>query len=171
MPEQETQQLIEKLQVLEKRLLLFEAHDHFMIGGAPLRLKNLTNYGLQQVTAFLPDTEAGANARYDSFFTAEFDLEVISGQVSYRTNAGAAATVNVYKLTTGQTRAQAITAGTKVFDSTFDLNTTAQTPVRQLATTTKINRILKQGDRLALVDTGTVSSCNHLIVTVHYLPL
>src|SRR3990167_10438720 len=100
MPEQETQQLIEKLQVLEKRLLLFEAHDHFMIGGAPLRLKNLTNYGLQQVTAFLPDTEAGANARYDSFFTAEFDLEVISGQVSYRTNAGAAATVNVYKLTT-----------------------------------------------------------------------
>src|SRR3990167_3117209 len=167
MTEQELQQFIEKLQALEKRLLLFEAHDHFISGGAPIQLKNLPFYGYHHANVTLKDTEGGANAKYDSFFVADFDLEVIAAEVSFRTAAGAVATLDIYKLTTGQARASGIT----VLSSTIDLNGTAQTPVRRTPTTIRFNRILKQGDRLALVDSGTVSSVNHLVVSVYFLPL
>lgn len=167
MSEEELQKFIEELTELKKDYLLFKNHDHYINGGAPVRLRNLPNYGFHQVTAFLPDSEAGSSARYDTFFVADFDLEVMAIEVSFRTAAGAVATLDIYKLTTGQARA----SGTTILSSTINLNGTAQTPVRRTTTATRINRILKRGDRLALVDSGTISSVNHLTVSVYFLPL
>src|SRR3990167_10421469 len=160
---------MDKIQALEKRLLLFEAHDHFISGGAPIQLKQLPFYGLHSVSITEKDTEAGSSASYDTFFVADYDLEIIAAEESHRT-AGTdpgAVTLDIYKLTTGQVRASGVT----VLSGTFNLKSTAQTPVRKTATTTKANRILKQGDRLALVDAGTLTSVNHMTLTIYFLPL
>ena len=169
MTEQESQQFIEKLQALEKRLLLFEAHDHFISGGAPIQLKQLPFYGLHQVSVTLEGTAPATAANFDTFFTAEYDLEVIAASESHRvagTNAGAV-TLDVEKLTS----AQASGAGASVLSTTFNLKSTAETPVRVTATTTKANRILKRGDRLSLKDSGTLTDLGHMTVTIYFLPL
>lgn len=162
--EQELQQQIDDL---KKRLLLFEAHDHFITGGAPISLKNLPFYGFHQAVINLTNLEPQTALNYGIFFIADFDLEIIAAQASYKAAAGSVAAVDIYKLTTGQAKASGVT----VLTGTFDLNTTVETPIRKTATTTRANRILKQGDRLALIESGTLTSLNNLTVIVYYLPL
>ena len=122
------QDLLDRFEKSEKRFNLFLSHDHFMTGGAPLLLKNLPNYGLHQQTINLKTSEAAANDNYDTFFIADFDLEIISAEESHTTagsDAGAV-TLYVFKLTTGQLLAD----GVSVLSTTFNLKSkkTASAP-------------------------------------------
>ena len=168
MPE-ELQDLIERINKLEKRLVLFEAHDHYLTGGSPLYLKNLANYGLQEASITLVGTEPASAANFDTFFVAEFDLEIIAASESLRVagNDAGAVTLDIEKLTSGQ----ASGAGVSVLSTTFNLKSTAETPVRVTATTTKVDRILKRGDRLSLKDTGTLTNLAHMTLSIFFLPL
>ena len=175
MTPEELQNSIEELQnkvvQLEKRQINFEAHDHYITGGAPLRLKGLLNFGLQSIVINLFNTmPVSPNiGNYDTIFVSDFDMEVVSVSVSMRQKGTDTPTMDIYKLTTGQARASGVT----ILSSVFDIGSTAtdQTPVRKAATATKANRILKRGDRLALVDIGTLTSVNQLTICIYYLPL
>ena len=166
--ELELQNIKNELEDLKKDLALFKEHDHFLGGGAPLSLKNLPFYGLHHAQANLYATAAATSTNYDSFFNADFDLEIIAVEESHR-QAGTdlPVTLDIYKLTTGQ----ALGSGVTVLSTTFNLASTAETPVRVTPTTTRSNRILKRGDRLGMVLSGTPTSVNQLTVNVYFLPL
>ena len=163
MPEQELQK---QLDSLRSDLDTFKKHKHFF-DGEKLDLRNHLSFGYDQVSKTLESGDAAITTRYGRFFTADFDIEFISAEETHQTAAGSADTLDIYKLTSGQ----ATSVGVSVLASTFTVNSTANTPVRRAATTVRNNRVLKRGDGLALITSGTFASLDTLTISVYYLPL
>lgn len=163
MPEEQIQNQIDALRT---DLDSFKKHEHFF-SGEKLNLKNHLSFGYHQVSKTLDSIDASTAARYGRFFTADQDIEIFAAEETHQVAAGTTDTLDIYKLTSGQ----ATSAGVSVLASTFTLNSTANTPVRRAATTTLTNRILKRGDGLALIPSGTMASLDTLSITVYYLPL
>lgn len=160
MPEQELQNQIDMLRND------FESHDH-LFEGKKLNLRNHLSFGYHQVSKTLESGDASITTRYGRFFNTDFDIEIISAEETHQAAAGSADTLDIYKLTSGQ----ATSAGVSVLASVFTVNSTANTPVRRDATTVRNNRILKRGDGLAFITSGTFASLDTLTITVYYLPL
>lgn len=116
------------------------------------------------VSVVVQDTSAATAANYGVFFIAPFSCEIIEAWESHKTagSDASAVTLDIEKLTTGQ----ALDAGVSTLGGTFNLKGTANTPARQKATTTDLNRALKPVDRLALKDSGTLTAVAHVCVTV-----
>ena len=116
------------------------------------------------VSAVVQDTSAATAANYGVFFIAPFSCEVIETWESHKTagsDAGAV-TLDIEKLTS----AQALDDGVSMLTSTFNLKSTANTPVRVKSTTTVLNQFIEPGHRLALKDSGTLTAVAHVCVTV-----
>jgi len=103
---------------------------------------------------------------YGVFFTAFYPLVItrVSETHAVAGTDGGAVTLDVEKLTA----TQASGAGTSVLDSTFNLKSTADTPVFGLPSKTVASKNLFRGDRLGLVATGTLTSLEDVVVTIEY---
>lgn len=114
------------------------------------------------VSTTLDGAAAATAANYGAFFTAPYSCQVIEAWASWATAGGSAPTLTIEKLDSGQ----ATGAGVPVLSSTWNMGGTADDPIRVRATGVTEDRYLSPGDRLALVDSGTLTSVAHLTVTV-----
>ena len=78
------------------------------------------------------------------------------------TNAGAV-TMDVVKLTSGQ----AVASGVSILTAEFDMKSTANTPVQKQGKDLANTRQLKNGERLALDFTGTLTDLAGVQVTLY----
>lgn len=119
------------------------------------------------VTHYISDGATATN--YDVFFTAIWPCEVLAVAETHRVAGtdGSDVTLNIEKLESGE----ALDAGDTILQTGFNLKSTANTPVIKTGkdlTFTPGARTLVQGDRLALLDTGTLTSVAGVQVTVYF---
>lgn len=113
----------------------------------------------------LVGADAATAANYSVFFTAPHTLNIVRVIVNY-TAASSSGTLQIEALPDGT----APGAGTNILASTIDLASTANTNIernnignKELAVTR-----LNQGERLALVDGGTLTGLTDLNVTIYF---
>lgn len=113
----------------------------------------------------LPGTTAQTAANYGHFFTAINPCEVlvVSEVHTVAGSDGGAVTLDIEKCT-GTT---AIGSGTSILASTFNLKSTAYTPVRKSGTGLSSARQLEAGDRLAWKTSGTLTALQGVQVTLY----
>lgn len=116
------------------------------------------------VSTVVQDTSAATAANYGVFFTAPFACELMEAWETHKTlgTNGSAVTLALEKLEAGE----ALGSGVDMLDSTFNLKGTINTPQRVRSTTTRVNRVLSPGERVALKDTGTLTDVAHVQVTL-----
>lgn len=122
--------------------------------------------GLFLVSAVLAGTSPQTAGNYGTFFIAPFKCKVLSIRESHGV-ASSSGTVQVEKLTSGQNK----DAGTDLCSSTISTSATADTPVSGTLTTTAASLELAAGNRLGLVNGGTLTSSEELCVTVEIAPI
>lgn len=131
---------------------------------------NLTNAGVKMANTFIiPITLDGATAataaNYGVFFIAPFACEVVSVRENHTTagNDAGAVTLDIEKLT----GTQASGAGVAVLGATkINLKGTAETVQAPALTATGANKQLAIGDKLNLLDAGTLTTLAGVSVTV-----
>ena len=99
------------------------------------------------------------------FFIARHPMEVMwvaESHIVTGTNAGAV-TMDVVKLTSGQ----AVASGVSILTAEFDMKSTANTPVQKQGKDLANTRQLKNGERLALDFTGTLTDLAGVQVTLY----
>jgi len=129
----------------------------------PRTIQAINTRVVYPVTVNLFGTNAATAANYDVFFTADTSCQVVSISETHRvlgTDAGAV-TLNVEKLTSGQT----LGAGVNILTTALSLKTTINIPQYGVLANGS-GRVLNKGDRLALVDSGTLTAVAGLVVTV-----
>lgn len=117
------------------------------------------------ITVNLTGVLAQTSGYYGAFFTARHPFEVLRAS-EVHTVAGSdagAVSVDIEKVE-GTT---AIGSGTSVLASTFDLKSTANTVVYKEAYNLSSARILKEGDRLALKVSGTLTDLQGVQITLY----
>ena len=62
----------------------------------------------------------------------------------------------------------AIASGVTLLTSTFNLKSTANTPVYKEGQDLSANRKLKEGDRIGLITSGTLTSLTDVQITIYY---
>jgi hypothetical protein len=99
------------------------------------------------------------------FFIARQPCEVLwvaESHIVAGTDAGSV-TMDIVKLTSGQ----AVASGVSILTTEFDMKSTANTPVQKEGKDLSANRQLKNGDRLALDFTGTLTDLAGVQVTLY----
>lgn len=121
----------------------------------------------EYINVFLPGTSAATAGNYNAFFIARYPLEVMRISVAFSA-ASTSGTLHVERLT-GTT---ANGAGSNITGSTFDLSATvgANTVVYKQGINLTDASVLQEGDRLSLVDGGTLTNLQNLIVTIYFKP-
>lgn len=122
--------------------------------------------GFFLVSAVLAGTTPQTAGNYGTFFIAPFKCKVLSVRESHGV-ASSSGTVQVEKLTSGQNK----DAGTDLLSSAISTSATADTPVSGTLVTTAASLQLAAGDRLGLVNGGTLTSSEELCVTVELAPI
>jgi len=118
------------------------------------------------ITHYISDSATAGN--YDVIFTAPFPCEVSKVIETHRV-ASSSGTLNIEKLESGE----ALGSGDNILATAFSTATTANTPQIKNGTdlvTSKARQLL-EGDRLGLVDAGTLTSSAGVQVTVYLFPL
>ncbi len=131
------------------------------------KFENILNKDMQQITVRLKNTDAATAANFGAFWIAPRACEVMQVQAVWSTagSDGGAVTLQVERL-------QGTTAegsGDNMFVTAMNLKGTANTVNKKEGTELQ-NRVLNEDDRLALVDSGTLTALNNLVVTVLYKP-
>lgn len=135
----------------------------------PSELQNQVQYanvlrkGGFAVTMQLIGAEPVTAANYDVFFIAPRPVEILWISESHRV-ASTSGTLNLEILDSGE----ALDAGDLVLATAFSTSGTANTPIIKSGTDFTKNRILKEGQRLAAVDAGTLTNSAGLILTVYF---
>ena len=116
---------------------------------------------------------AGALAQtatnYGIIFITRHPIEILRITESHAvagTNAGAV-TLNVLKAGSGV----AIASGVNLIASTFNLKSTADTPIVKEGVGLASDRILKENDRIGLVVSGTLTDLSDVFITIYYKEL
>jgi len=108
---------------------------------------------------------------YGVVFIARFPCEVswVSESHAVAGSDGGAVTLNIESLKSGV----ATGAGDDILVTAFDLKSTADTPVRYSGRDLVISkaRQLKEGDRLGLVVSGTLTALQDMNITIYLKPL
>lgn len=115
-------------------------------------------------------TAAATAANYGIIFTATNPCAVIRIIESHTVvgSDGSAVTLNVERLEP----ADALDGGDVILTTAFNLKSTINTPViKESIDMVKAARTLSQGDRLALVDAGTLTAVAGVQVTIYLFPL
>ncbi len=109
---------------------------------------------------------AATAANYGIFFTARHPIEVMRVTETHAVagNDAGAVTLDVKKAGSGV----AIASGTTILGSTFSLKSTANTPISKESVNLSSARVLKEGDRLGLVTSGTLTNLSDVCVTIYY---
>lgn len=117
------------------------------------------------VSAYLGGTQAATDTNYGKFFTAPFICKVLAIEEIHAvagTDSGAV-TLSVERLQ----GTEALDAGDDLLGATkINLKGTANTKQAPALTGTTANLTLAAGNRLALVDTGTLTAVADVVVTV-----
>lgn len=103
---------------------------------------------------------------YGIMFIARHPIEIIRITETHAvagSDAGAV-TLDVLKAGSGV----AIASGTTLLSSTFNLKSTANTPVIKEGMDLSIDRVLIEGDRIGLVATGTLTALSDVHITIYY---
>lgn len=118
----------------------------------------------QIISYTIPGTGAATAANYSTFFTAPFPLTIkqITEVHAVLGTDGGTVTVDVEKLT----GTQAPGAGVVLTTTPFNLKSTINTVVTGILTSVEGAIQLNQGDRLALKDTGTLTSVENVTITI-----
>jgi len=122
-------------------------------------------YG-KYITHSLFGTTAQTAANYGIMFTARHPIEIMRITETHSTagsDAGAV-TLDVKKAGSGV----AIASGVTLLGSTFNLKSTANTPIYKEGQNLSVNRILKEGDRIGLVISGTLTALTDVQITIYY---
>jgi len=118
------------------------------------------------VTRVLKNTDAATAANYGLFFIARHPMEIMRVSIVYAT-ASTSGTLQLERLQGTEAKA----AGDTLLGSTFDMSATANTVQTKEGSDLTASRQLKEGDRLALIDGGTLTNQNDLVVTIYCKPL
>lgn len=131
--------------------------------------KDVLNKDPFVLTPNLFGTAPATAGNYGAFYTAPFPCEILAVSAVWETAAtgGGSGALQIEKVT-GTT---AVGSGTTLLATAFDLTSTANTVNYATLTATVLDRQLNRGDRLALRDSGTLTSCAGLQVTVLVKPL
>jgi len=113
----------------------------------------------------LGGTNAQTSGNYGYVFTARNPVEILRVAEVHETAGTDAGSVvlDVLKVPSGT----AIGSGTSMLASTFDLKSTADTPVIKEGTALSAYRRLKENESLALKTTGTLTSLAGVCVTIY----
>ena len=116
-------------------------------------------------------SQAQTSNNYGVVFIARHAVEIswVGESHTVPGTDGGAVTLNIEKLTSGE----ALGAGDDILVTAFDLKSTANTPVTKKGRDLALSkaRQLKEGDRLALVVSGTLTSLEDVNLTVYLKPL
>lgn len=115
----------------------------------------------------LEDTQGATAANYGAFFIAPRPLRLIEARESHSTAGtnGSAVTLDIEKMGSGV----ALDSGTAMLLSTINLKGTADTPVARLASATAATARVATGDRVALLDAGTLTAVAGVVVTLAFV--
>ena len=122
-------------------------------------------YG-KYITHSVYGTTAQTATNYGIIFIARHPIEVMRITESHAvagSDAGAV-TLDVKKAGSGV----AIASGITLLTSTFNLKSTANTPVIKEGVNLSINRRLKEDDRIGLVASGTLTGLTDVQITIYY---
>lgn len=109
-------------------------------------------------------SDAATSANYTTIpFIAPYPIEIGKVQVTY-TTASTSGTLQIERLDNGD----APGAGDSILASTIDLSGTANTVISRSRYELTSSRILKENQRLALVDGGTLTNLTDLVVSIYY---
>jgi len=121
------------------------------------------------ITENIVSTSAQTAANYGHIFTATCPCEVmIASEVHSVAGSDAGSVVLDIQKLTGTT---ALGSGTSILATTFNLKSTAYTPVQKSGTGLSTARQLATTDRLALKTTGTLTALQGVQVTLYIKPL
>lgn len=125
--------------------------------------EEIDNKDGQTITVNLVDILPQTAANYGTFYTAIIPCEVMLAGERHGTAAGAAATLQIEKLSSGTAKG----SGTNMLTTAFDLQSTANTPVIKNPKDFVSGAFtMKIGDALALKSTGTIAAVKDLQVTL-----
>lgn len=126
-------------------------------------LKNKVQY----INHSVYGTDAATATNYGVFFIAPFPCVVLSVRESHGTAGtdGSAVGLNIEKLS----GTEALGSGDDVLSSDLDLKGTANTVQEGTMTKTLANRNLIKNERLALKDSGTLTSVADVAITIEIL--
>ena len=122
--------------------------------------------GIIIANATLVGTAPATGTNYGTFFIAPYKCVVLGVDVMHGT-ASSSGTVNVEKLVDGDAQ----DAGDDLLSSVVSTAGTADTVTAGTLTTTTATLELAEGERLGLVDGGTLTSCANLTITVTLAPI
>ena len=122
-------------------------------------------YG-KYITHSLFGTTAQTAANYGIIFIARHPIEImrITETHSVAGSSTGTVTLDVKKAGSGV----AIGSGATLLTSPFNLKSTANTPVYKEGQDLSANRKLKEGDRIGLVASGTLTSLTDVQITIYY---
>ncbi len=149
----------------EKNEIKFETEKNIFSEDSQLLNKlNLidTKYG-KYITHSIPISNAASTLNYGVIFIARHPIEIIRISETHAV-ASASASLNIEKLEQGQ----ALTLGTSLLTTAFDLTTTANIPVVKEGKDLISNRKLRENDRIGLVISGTLTGLSDLCITIYY---
>ena len=122
-------------------------------------------YG-KYITYSVYGTTAQTATNYGIMFIARHPIEVMRITETHAvagSDAGAV-TLDVKKADSGV----AIASGITLLSSTFNLKSTANTPVTKEGVNLSNDRILIEGDRIGLVVSGTLTALSDVHITIYY---
>ncbi len=122
-------------------------------------------YG-KYITHSIYGTTAQTATNYGIMFIARHPIEIIRITETHAvagSDAGAV-TLDVLKAGSGV----AIASGITLLSSTFNLKSTANTPVTKEGVNLSNDRILIEGDRIGLVVSGTLTALSDVHITIYY---
>ena len=122
--------------------------------------------GILVVTAKLNGTEPATAANYGTIFIAPYKCVVLRVEAVWGT-ASNSGTLQLERLQSTEGK----DAGDDLFASTLSTSTTADTVATPTLTTTTANLELSAGDRLGIVNGGTLTSSADLVVVVELAPI
>ncbi len=122
-------------------------------------------YG-KYITHSLFGTTAQTATNYGIIFVARHPIEImrIAETHSVAGSDSGAVTLDVRKAESGV----AMASGKTLLTSTFNLKSIANTPVYKEGQNLSANRKLKEGDRIGLVVSGTLTSLTDVQITIYY---
>jgi len=122
---------------------------------------------LHSVSITIDGTAAATAANYGKFFIAPRRLVIVGAREVHTTagNDAGAVTLSIERLQGTETSGN----GDDLLSTNFNLKGTAETVQTGVLTTTVANLILEAGNRLNLLDTGTLTTLAGVCVTVDYV--
>jgi hypothetical protein len=161
------QQIIDSIKLYAQRnqygLSDIPSHEHSGTDTNQVNYQNLTNKSVF-ITVRVPGTNAALTTNYGVFYIAPYACNVLAIYEAHGTAGtdGGSVGVNIEKLRPGV----ALDSGTILLPTAFNLKAASNYTYQGTLTPTLSTKQLAAGDRLALKDTGTLTSVADVCVII-----